>query len=366
VSKELSKYQKPEIIIPKCEIKKTGLIFDENLTFSEWSDIGKVLNQAEGSIQWWIGDWLNYGEFKWGEQYKEAEEVTGFVYDYLRHLRKVSKAVQFGRRRPNLLWAHHQEVAPFEPAEQDYWLDSAEKKEWTSKDLRREIRESKIETADPLPESEGFVYQKDAIDFLSDLDNQSVDLLLTDPPYMTDLEDIEIFVISWLPLALSKIKKTGRAYIFTGAYPKEIHSYLTVLLKQSDLILDNILVWTYRNTMGPSPKMGYKLNWQACFYLYGQDAVKLKSPRLVEQFTVQDYSQPFGIKEPRYSSWQKPHELAEIFIRHSTKKKDLIIDPFTGTGTFLIESLKMGRRAIGAEIDLKMIKICKKRGLAIK
>jgi len=363
---EIVKYQKPEIIIPKCEIKKAGLIFDKGITFNEWENIGRLLNQIEGSTQWWIGDWLNHGELKWGEKYKEAEEKTDFDYGYMRNLKLVSKNIELSRRRDKLSFAHHQEVAPFEPGEQDYWLDEAEKNNWTRKELRQQIRESKIEKADPLPIEKGFVYHKDAFDFLNEFKSKSADLLLTDPPYMTDLEDIKIFAIKWIPLALSKIKKTGRVYIFTGAYPKEIHSYLTVFLKQTDFILDNILVWTYRNTMGPSPKFGYKLNWQAVFYLYGKDAKPIKCPRLIEQFTVQDFNQPFGIKEPRYSSWQKPCELAEIFIRHSTKKGDLIIDPFVGTGTFLIEAIKMGRFAIGSEINSAMIKACKKRGLSIK
>lgn len=37
------------------------------------------------------------------------------------------------------------------------------------------------------------------------------DLLLTDPPYSTDVEDIAEFARGWLPIALSKVKPTGTA-----------------------------------------------------------------------------------------------------------------------------------------------------------
>jgi hypothetical protein len=43
------------------------------------------------------------------------------------------------------------------------------------------------------------------------------DLLLTDPPYSTDLKEIDAFAHTWLPQALAKVKPTGRAYIFVGA-----------------------------------------------------------------------------------------------------------------------------------------------------
>jgi ParB/RepB/Spo0J family partition protein len=210
------------------------------------------------------------------------------------------------------------------------------------------------------------VYKMDALEFLKQLPNQSADLLLTDPPYMTDVKNIMEFAQTWVPLALTKIKPSGRAYIFTGAYPEEIYAYLDVLLKhKGEFTLDNILVWTYRNTMGPSPKMGYKLNWQACFYLYGPEAPPLQCHVLLEQFTVHDVAAPGSSKEPRLHAWQKPDELAERFIRHSTKEKDLIIDPFAGTGTFLAAAQKLGRHALGAEIDQKMIELCQAREIYV-
>jgi hypothetical protein len=118
-----------------------------------------------------------------------------------------------------------------------------------------------------LPCKKPVVYHQNAIDFLTGIDDNSIDLLLTDPPYSTDIDDIYSFVNEWLLLALSKVKDTGRAYIFTGPYPKEIHAYLSILLNQSLMKLETPLVWTYRNTIGPAPTHSYKNNWQNIFYL---------------------------------------------------------------------------------------------------
>ena len=51
---------------------------------------------------------------------------------------------------------------------------------------------------------------------------EKYDLLLTDPPYSTDVPDLEAFIDSWLYKALDGVKDTGFAYVFIGAYPNEL------------------------------------------------------------------------------------------------------------------------------------------------
>jgi DNA modification methylase len=188
------------------------------------------------------------------------------------------------------------------------------------------------------------------------------DLLLTDPPYSTDVPDIESFSASWLPIALNKVKPTGRAYVFIGSYPQELLSYLTAAKSITAMKLENVLVWTYRNTLGPTPTNKYKNNWQACLYFVGPDAAPLDCPEMLEQFSVQDISAPDGRQGDRYHEWQKPMEIAERFIRHSTTAGQLVLDPFSGTGTHLLAAAKLGRVAHGCDISQAMIDIAVKRG----
>jgi len=186
------------------------------------------------------------------------------------------------------------------------------------------------------------------------------DLLMTDPPYSTEVADIAGFSQKWLPLALGKLKASGRAYIFIGAYPHELEAYLGI--KPTGLTLANVLVWTYRNTLGPAPKLDYKLNWQAILYYRGCEAPPLDCPLLLEQFAVQEVSAPDGRTGIRHSEWQKPDKLVEQFIRHSTKPGQLILDCFAGTGTILLAGAKLGRHAHGCDISQGMVDIAVKRG----
>ncbi len=187
------------------------------------------------------------------------------------------------------------------------------------------------------------------------------DLLLTDPPYSTDIEDIRAFAAAWLPVALAKVKRTGRAYVCIGAYPAELAAYLAVP-PPADITLVQVLVWTYRNTLGPSPSHDYKLNWQAVLYYRGLDAPPLDAPEMVEQFSVQDVNAPDGRHGDRWHAWQKPDALAERFVRHASLPGAVVLDPFAGTGTFLLAAARLGRQARGCEPDAQMLATAEERG----
>lgn len=193
-------------------------------------------------------------------------------------------------------------------------------------------------------------------------DQPPCDLLMTDPPYSTEVEDIEAFAQTWLPLALSKVRSTGRAYVCIGAYPRELRAYLNV---RTCWRVAQVLVWSYRNTLGPKPAMEYKQNWQAILYFYGPDASPLDCPLLTEQFSAQEISAPDGRAGGRYHAWQKPDTLAEQLIRHATRPGDVVYDIFSGTGTFLLAAQRLGRIGLGCDRSEEMLAIAKKRGCFI-
>lgn len=62
---------------------------------------------------------------------------------------------------------------------------------------------------------------------------------------------------------------------------------------------------------------------------------------------------------------QKPEELLERIINVSTNKGDLILDCFMGSGTTQSVAMKLGRRFIGADINLGAIQITTKRLLSV-
>src|ERR1035437_5143840 len=147
------------------------------------------------------------------------------------------------------------------------------------------------------------IYTEDCLDFLKRFEKKSVDLLLTDPLYMTDVPDITKFAKEWLPVALSKLKDTGRGFVFIGAYPEELRAYLNTALPEQ------LLVWTYNNTIGPMPKKKHFQNWQAVLYYQGEKAADWNESQIKNVFSSQTHNAPDGRLGPKYYTWEKPIDL---------------------------------------------------------
>lgn len=48
---------------------------------------------------------------------------------------------------------------------------------------------------------------------------------------------------------------------------------------------------------------------------------------------------------------RKPHNVVSEYIQHYTKKGDIVLDPFCGSGVTAIESLRLRRRAVAIDLD---------------
>ena len=204
------------------------------------------------------------------------------------------------------------------------------------------------------------IHHGDGLEWMRSLPDSSADVLVTDPLYSSDIEDIAAYARAWLPLAWSKVKPTGRGYVFIGSYPHEIAAYLAVCAEHH-IPVEQLLIWSYTNTMGPRPKMRYFLNYQTVLYIVGPDAAPLDCELLTELCAAREEYHPARSAERVYQ-WQKPTEIVESYIRHSTRAGDLVIDPFAGSGTTMVCAAKLGRRSIGCEISSDVVAIAEGRG----
>jgi len=179
------------------------------------------------------------------------------------------------------------------------------------------------------------------------------------------VDDVTDFARSWVPDALEIVAADGFAFIFVGAYPDELQSYLNVIEHTTPWSVCQVLVWTYRNTLGRAPNDRYKLNWQAILYLRGPEAPDLDAPKTSEQWAVQEVNAPDGRFGERHHKWEKPTELADRLIRHTTAEDDTVLDPFAGTGTFALTAAELGRGVLACDHDSDMLEIAAERGCLI-
>ena len=120
-----------------------GLAFPRDVTFESWEQAGQRISRIASSSAWYLGDWLVYGQDKYTGRYRRAVEAVGLDYQTLRNYAWISRKFEPSRRRSGLPFQHHAEVAALPPAEQDQWLDRAEREGWSRTALRRALRESR-------------------------------------------------------------------------------------------------------------------------------------------------------------------------------------------------------------------------------
>lgn len=142
------------VTLPKAQMTKTKLSIPENTSFDEWKNIGRQLKGVEGAIQFWVGDWINFGERKFGDKYLIAMAQTGFSYEYLKTIAWVSKRFNgssgttnegLATRHENLSFTHHQAVAALPGLVAEKLLDKAVTDRLTREELKAEVREWQAE-----------------------------------------------------------------------------------------------------------------------------------------------------------------------------------------------------------------------------
>jgi len=110
------------------------------MDLAEWSRAGHRLGVMNRCSPWWLGDWIHYGNAKFGERYNRAAKITGYDAQTLMNMVYVAAHFEISRRREGLSWSHHETVASLKPDEQDRWLNRAIDHKLSVADLRLELR----------------------------------------------------------------------------------------------------------------------------------------------------------------------------------------------------------------------------------
>ncbi len=249
----------------------------------------------------------------------------------------------------------------------------------------------------------GKLYNYDAIEFLKQLEPNSVDLIFADPPYNIKKAEWDTFAnqkeyISW---SLEWIKETHRVLKNTGSlYICGFSEILADIKWAASPLFKGCkwLVWYYRNKANLGNDWGRSHESILHFrkskkFTFNVDEVRipynahtLKYPKRTQAETSQ-YSNgrkrnkvwepnPLGAKPkdvieiPTISngSWeryphltQKPVELLTKVILSSSNEGDLVLDPFGGSGTTYAVSEAFNRKWLGTELELKYCNIIQER-----
>jgi hypothetical protein len=127
----------------RVRFESTGLVLSGELDDDELQVLLRRLGRMDSAIAWWLGDALVLAHRRWerwGTSWGDVLAELGIARSTASHYRWVCRAVPIERRRPSLSFNHHRWVASLTPAEQEAWLDRAERERLSVKSLEAALR----------------------------------------------------------------------------------------------------------------------------------------------------------------------------------------------------------------------------------
>lgn len=218
--------------------------------------------------------------------------------------------------------------------------------------------------------------KSDFLDFMKKLGNDSVDLILTDPPYVVSREtrfhqssDTNKFSVinmefgEWdkqevdLPAfareAYRVLKKKGTLIVFYDLWKMNKLADIMRLVKFKQI---RLIEWLKTNPVPINSKLNYLTNAREIAVL----GVKGGSPTFHSLYDNGMYHYPIpGGK--RYHPTQKPMELMRDLIFKHSNEGEMVIDPFMGSGTTAVAAIVCKRSFAGCDINEEYIDIAKAR-----
>ena len=112
---------------------------------ADWLDEGREivkreLDGARDSLAWQMGDWAVDRETSYGDMVRLAAELD-IPVGTLKNRASVARRVEPSRRRADLSWSHHAEVAKLDPGEAEATLSEAALYSWSVDRLRGVLHE---------------------------------------------------------------------------------------------------------------------------------------------------------------------------------------------------------------------------------
>lgn len=251
------------------------------------------------------------------------------------------------------------------------------------------------------------IYLQDCIEGMRSLPNQSIDLVIADPPYNLSkgstlrldrenlmhgmggewskamekwdnmpLTDYWLFSLAWITEVQRVLKPTGSFWTY-GTYHNI--GVINVIFQILGIEIINEIIWYKRNSFPNlsgrrftashetilwshvGKKRSYYFNYELSKNItLESDLLKIKGKQMRTVWDIPNNKERIELAFGKHPT-QKPIRLCERIIHTTTKPDDIILVPFCGAGSECVAAQALGRKYIGYEIDDTYIQIAQKR-----
>ena len=223
------------------------------------------------------------------------------------------------------------------------------------------------------------VLHADSRDVIKRIPDNSIDFILTDPPYnlgqhstgniplpgrsamnndVAEWDMIDFNPEEWADEFIRILKPTGNLFIFTSY--NQLGRWYNCLDHKFDT--SNFMIWHKTN---PAPKIfkaGFLNSCEMIFTCWN----KKHTWNFISQAEMHNFIEspicmrPERLADPKHPA-QKPVSILKKMIEIASNSDDIIFDPFMGVGSTGIAALELNRRFIGVELDKTYFDAAKRR-----
>ncbi len=213
------------------------------------------------------------------------------------------------------------------------------------------------------------VLHADSRDVIKHIPDNSIDFILTDPPYnlgqhstgniplpgrsamnndVAEWDMIDFNPEEWAEEFIRILKPTGNLFIFTSY--NQLGRWYNCLDHRFDT--SNFMIWHKTN---PAPKIfkaGFLNSCEMIFTCWN----KKHTWNFISQAEMHNFIEspicmrPERLTNPKHPA-QKPVSILKKMIKIASNMDDIIFDPFMGVGSTGVAALELDRRFIGVELD---------------
>lgn len=206
----------------------------------------------------------------------------------------------------------------------------------------------------------------DAVEFMKTLEDESIDLIITDPPYKVTARGSSggtggmltkeinkkgnvfthnfIKIQDWLPELYRLLKDGSHCYIMTNN--KNLLEYLNEITKQGFKIY-KVLIWDKGNSI---TNMYYMDSHEYIIFCRKGRAKKINNCGSKSILSIPNKKTKDENGKNLHDT-EKPVELMKILVENSSQVGELVLDPFVGVGATAIACKELDRQYIGVELD---------------
>ena len=218
--------------------------------------------------------------------------------------------------------------------------------------------------------------QGDSLELMKDIPDESVDAIITDPPYNISRDnnfhtmgragidfgewDKDFDLTSWIEVAGPLLKKGGNIVIFNDW---KNMSYIVEELERNGFVIKDLIRWKKTNAMPRNRDRRFITDYEVAVWAVKKGG-KWTFNRLSDTYEIPEIVGGLTPKSEKLNGGhktQKPVYVMEWLLKRLTEVEDVILDPFMGSGSTGVACLNTDRNFIGIELDENYFNIAKER-----